>query len=168
VRLAQICWIRFWIRQICAKLRSVQIWGIDFGRLAVRPTQMTSRFVRPLYVCVKHRSVFYTEYVFQVAPSISCCPMSSGDCSTPLWHTFSVTVPNTTHVRHFFVTFVTLPESPQVCFWVPLWPCVGGPFCIYIPSDVMPRILSLNNAGCVLKADNLQFYISLSEVERWR
>ena len=26
----------------------------------------TSRFFRPLYVCVKHRSVFYTEYVFQV------------------------------------------------------------------------------------------------------
>jgi hypothetical protein len=31
--------------------------------------QMTSHFVRPLYVCVKHRSVFYTEYVFQVAPT---------------------------------------------------------------------------------------------------
>ena len=65
MRLAQICWIRFWIRQICAKLRSVQIWGIDFGRLAVRPTQMTtSRFVRPLYVCVKHRSLCFTQRMY--------------------------------------------------------------------------------------------------------
>jgi len=55
------------------QLRSVQIWGIYFSRLAVRSTQMTSRFVRPLHVCVKHRSVFYTEYVFQVAPTETQC-----------------------------------------------------------------------------------------------
>jgi len=65
----------------------------------------------------------------------------------------------------FFVSFVTIPGCPQVCFRVPFLACAGSPFRLYIPRDLMPHILSLKNAGCVPKADDLQIHLSLSDVD---
>jgi len=82
-----------------------------------------------------------------------------------LLYTFDVTVPFHTPGGHFVASFKTSCGSPMICFRIPIGACLGSIFRVFLPSAVIPSIVSLNNSGFYPTSDELGLFISLPDLD---